>query len=302
MRTYFDQNRIMFETERRWHAADMEYSGGYIQVCPAVATRMAPRLMVGAWGLNERRMQEDLQRAKEEGDLREVKKIQQQRWWNGLWRTGGGLYQVAELNKEERTYANNLLGKEGLPQEAFRRQEGPLEENNDAAILAEVIAKDGIMLITSDKAFVDEVELDRWTREEGKMWGITRTKLVYQADDLFVKWAENPRHRERMLRSTLGAWWPTSPQASEDEIKEQTERGLERLRKGHLPRIAAHLQMQLEHRRDIREVVEEVRNNLPQSMRRAEQQRTKMFEEVRQAGKVERVAEPAKAYPDGYAF
>ena len=41
--TYHDENRLIHETDRRLHAADMELSGGYIQVVPAVAKKLAPR-------------------------------------------------------------------------------------------------------------------------------------------------------------------------------------------------------------------------------------------------------------------
>ena len=39
MTTYFDQNRILRDSDRRLHAADMEQSGGFIQIVPAIAQR-----------------------------------------------------------------------------------------------------------------------------------------------------------------------------------------------------------------------------------------------------------------------
>ena len=52
--TYFDQNRLMDETDRRFHATDLERVGGYVQVVPAVVERLAPLVTVGAWSFSER--------------------------------------------------------------------------------------------------------------------------------------------------------------------------------------------------------------------------------------------------------
>ena len=46
--TYHDENRLIHETDRRLHAADMELSGGYIQVVPAVAKKLAAFVQEGA--------------------------------------------------------------------------------------------------------------------------------------------------------------------------------------------------------------------------------------------------------------
>ena len=51
--TYFDQNRLMDETDRRFHATDLERVGGYVQVVPAVVERLAPLVTVGAWSFSE---------------------------------------------------------------------------------------------------------------------------------------------------------------------------------------------------------------------------------------------------------
>ena len=53
MRTYFDQNRLVSQTDRRFHATDIELAGGYVQIVPAVAARMTPQVRVGAWSFTE---------------------------------------------------------------------------------------------------------------------------------------------------------------------------------------------------------------------------------------------------------
>ena len=53
MRTCFDQNRLVSQTDRRFHATDIELAGGYVQIVPAVAARMTPQVRVGAWSFTE---------------------------------------------------------------------------------------------------------------------------------------------------------------------------------------------------------------------------------------------------------
>ena len=77
MRTYFDQNRLGPETDRRFHACDLERVGGYVQVVPAVVEQMAPLVDVGAWGRNEARLLEQAAEAERAGDALRKKGLDQ---------------------------------------------------------------------------------------------------------------------------------------------------------------------------------------------------------------------------------
>ena len=89
MRTCFDQNRLDPETDRRFHACDLERVGGYVQVVPAVVEQMAPLVDVGAWGRNEARLLEQAAGAERAGDRLRKKGLDQQRWWT-KWSWRGG--------------------------------------------------------------------------------------------------------------------------------------------------------------------------------------------------------------------
>ena len=58
IRTYFDQNCLQEEVDRRLHAADMELAGGRIQVVPAIIERLVPAVHVGAWGWSETQLKQ----------------------------------------------------------------------------------------------------------------------------------------------------------------------------------------------------------------------------------------------------
>ena len=56
--TCSDRNRLVDETDRRFHATDIERVGGYVQVVPAVVERLASLVRVGAWSFSERVLQD----------------------------------------------------------------------------------------------------------------------------------------------------------------------------------------------------------------------------------------------------
>ena len=115
--TYHDENRLIHETDRRLHAADMELSGGYIQVVPAVAKKLAAFVQQGAlaWSEGQTQQAEALQDDAEEG-----RRLRGERWWIREWRRKDGLYRLKRLTSEKRALTRLLLGRDGLPTDAFR--------------------------------------------------------------------------------------------------------------------------------------------------------------------------------------
>ena len=134
--TYHDQNRLIHETDRRLHAADMELSGGYIQVVPTVAKKLASFVQESAlaWSEGQTQQAEALQ-----DDAEEARRLRGERWWIGEWRRHDGLYRLRPLTHEERALARMLLGRDGLPADAFPRAQGRLADDNDAQMIAEVM-------------------------------------------------------------------------------------------------------------------------------------------------------------------
>ena len=143
MRTYFDQNRLVSRTDRRFHATDIELAGGCVQIVPAVAARMTPQVRVGAWSFTETTLHQAELIEVQRGRTDEVRNLREQRWWARQWRQRNGLYRVRELSPAEDALARRLLGRDGIPPECFPRAEGTLADDNDAQIIAQVIAVGG---------------------------------------------------------------------------------------------------------------------------------------------------------------
>ena len=79
MKTYFDQNRLVKETDRRFHATDIELAGGFIQIVPSVAARLTPQVRIGAWSFTESTLSQAEQIETDRGNTREVRRIREQR-------------------------------------------------------------------------------------------------------------------------------------------------------------------------------------------------------------------------------
>ena len=227
MKTYFDQNRLVKETDRRFHATDIELSGGFIQIVPAVAARLTPQVRIGAWSFTESTLSQAEQIETDLGNAREVRRIREQRWWARQWRQRNGLFRVRQLNRAEDALAQRLLGPEGMPPDCFPRAEGSLADDNDAQIVAQVIAVGGTLLISSNLVMIRDRKLQEWFDKHHNEWpGVQARKLVQRVDPWFSRWWHHERGPTVFTRTALAAFWPESPGASPELVRAHAEEGL----------------------------------------------------------------------------
>ena len=279
MRTYFDQNRLVGRTDRRFHATDIELAGGFVQIVPAVAARMTPQVRVGAWSFTETTLHQAEQIEARRGRMGEVRNLREQRWWARQWRRRNGLYRVRALSPAEDALAGRLLGRDGIPPECFPRAEGRLADDNDAQIIAQVIAVGGTLLLTSNMVMVRDRMLQEWFDRHHNEWpGVQARQLVQRVDDLFCRWWQHRRGPGVLTRTALAAFWPEDVGASPELVRKHAEEGLESMARGHFPRFAPQVREHLQHARDITDQIETVRRNLPHRIRQAEAERWAIIE------------------------
>ena len=276
--TYHDQNRVIHETDRRLHAADMELSGGYIQVVPAVAEKLAPyvRPSALAWSHGQ-----TLQAEAMETDEKEIRHLRRQRWWLSEWRRDGGLYRLRTLSRLEKDLANALLETDGLPPEAFPRAQGRLADDNDAQMVAQVMACGGRMVVTSNRVLIEKGVLDEWLDRKQNEWpGLTADKLLAEVDPLYTGWwRSHPEAPKLMTRIVLAAYWPENERSTRESILQSAKEGAEALQRGHLKTFGALVAERLRSTDTIMEEMGALRGRLPIEMRKAEQRRRTMLDE-----------------------
>ena len=283
MRTYIDQSRISRNSDRRLHAADLEMSGRFVQLVPAIAHKLASRAVTSDWSLEVERLkkiEEDFGSLKE---THEQHRCQRERWWCELWAQPQGLYRVKAMTREERGEARRLLNDSmhGLPSECFPDARGPLDEHNAALIVAQVIVMGGHLIVTSNMTFVETEPLEDWRRKHGNQYGTPpEVPLVQQADAMYSRWLTHPIGREVLRRSTLGAFWPESDTASENEAVHAAIQGIEALeRGGHITVFAERMHKALTAEPErTSAAVRRTRESLPVRMRAAERRWIEMYE------------------------
>ena len=283
MRTYIDQSRIARSSDRRLHAADLEMSGRFVQLVPGIAEKLAPRAATTNWAREIERLKgiEDELRAL--GKRREQHRCQRERWWCELWAQAEGLYRVKAMTEEQLEEALLLLNDRthGLPSECFPDAKGPLEEHNDALIVAQVIVMGGHLILTSNMSFVETEPLEDWRRRHGNQYGTpTEVPLVQQADAMYTRWLDHPTGREVLRRTTLGAFWPESDEASEHEAVQAAIRGVEALQRGgHVTIFAERMHEALiSEPENTSKAVRRTRESLPLRTRAAERRWLEMYE------------------------
>ena len=200
MRTYIDQSRISRNSDRRLHAADLEMSGRYVQLVPAIAQKLAPRAVTTDWLREVERLRGIEEEFSVLGKTRDQHRCQRERWWCELWAQHDGLYRVRTMTEEQIEEALLLLDDQarGLPSECFPDARGQLEEHNDAQIVAQVIVMGGHLVLTSNMSFVEAEPLEDWRRRHGNHYGTPpEVPLVHQqADVMYTRWLDHPIGRE----------------------------------------------------------------------------------------------------------
>ena len=211
-------------------------------------------------------------------ERREKEEIREQRWWVEQWRRPNGLYRIRLLNEEQRAIARELLEANGLPREAFPRARGDLKDDNDAQLVAEILALRGTMIVTSNAVLIRRKPLDDWLKRHQYRWvDVTVDRLLADVDPLYCSWWKKHEAGPRVLtRVVIGAYWPKNPVAESEEVATSVDDSLDRLERGHLTEFARLAKERLADAEVPNKAIREVRAKLPVAMRKAEQERERI--------------------------
>ena len=301
LHTFLDVDRLRNETDRRFHASDIQRVDGAVQVVPSAAFKLAPRVTPRAWGRNEQHLGILATEAIEQGNTLEWIGIQRERWWNHQWRKAHGLYVVRELNREQRDLATRLVGPGGFAPECFPKADVALHEHNDAVMLAEIAALGGTMLITAETEMVDEAALQIWMQENRNRFALASDRLVYNADQLFMQWATHPHAETPLLKSAIGAFWPERANCGLNEARSEIAGGIRTLRDNKMPRFGRYLENRLERGKDIVQIMRAVQEKLPKQMREAEHEYRKFLNLLTEEPRDPQIGRnSARRLPNGY--
>ena len=165
-----------------------------------------------------------------------------------------------------------------MPKECFPRAEGRLKDDNDAQIMAQVIAVGGTLLLSSNLVMVKDKLLQDWFDRHHNEWpGVQAGTIVQRVDKLFCRWWKDRMGPTVLTRSAIAAFWPERTSASHELVLAHTRDGLEAMSRGHFEEFAPQVLAHIAKAHDIRRQIDDVRARLPQRMRQAEAERMVMM-------------------------
>jgi len=260
-----DTSELKRPTQRKLHAAWHELHGRQVLASPTVADELAPfatdtlgttapsgaetRLETQAGTLSRRRENE----------------LKQQAWWAAMWRDSTSPYRIVNLTPDQEALAERIRTE--IDTRCFPTTD-PIDipDLNDAKIVTESLTLGAKMLLTSNLRTIDRFEVNRWTVEHGREWGVKAEPFLYDADERFTSWTTDPVSLERWIQAGLLACWPPTDDADPMIVIERTIGGMEALRRGTggmLTSAAERLLNGLDKHPDPVELVERTRAKLP---------------------------------------
>ena len=201
------------------------------------------------------------------------------RGWARQWRRANGLYRVRVLDPAERALATRLLGEDGMPAECFPKAEGRLEDDNDAWIIAQMIAAGRTLLLNSNLVMVRDQALHDWFDAHHTINGLECRRTSSYDTSIHCS-AGGGARRGRMdvlPRTSLAASWPEDANAPPAVVRKCSENGLQALARGHFRKFAPQVLAHLQQSANIPGQIERVRPKLSLLMREAEAERWLML-------------------------
>lgn len=216
-----DTSELKRPTQRRLHAAWREVHGQKVLATPMVASELAP-LSADSLGTGDPSVAETLLETRA-GSLtpRRKSELDQQAWWAQMWRDPESPYRIVPLTAEQASLAERVC--EQIDPRCFPNTDpDDIPDLADARIIAESLAVDAKMLLTSNLQSIDHVEVNRWAVDNGEAYGFKPERVLFQADVTLIEWTTEPDKLDRWIQAGLLACWPGRDEADARDIIEST--------------------------------------------------------------------------------
>lgn len=252
-------------TPRKLHTALAELEGRQAAVSPTVAAELArtghePALIDGISPAEHA-----LKTKHDELPPKERQRFERDAWWAQMWRDPESPYRLVALTTEESLLADDIAA--AFDRSCFTAPIGaPLAEHHDAQIVAEALATNAKLLLTSNMRSIRQTEVNDWAERWGDKLGFVPQRVVNDADATLVGWARDPKREDRLLQAALMACWPDDDSATAGQIIHTTALVLNAMGAdggGRLPATATKLAARLRTHPDREDLLNRTRMNLP---------------------------------------
>jgi len=252
-------------TPRKLHTALAELEGRQAAVSPTVAVELArngdqPTLIDGIspaeYALKTKH--DELPPKDRDGFERDA-------WWAQMWRDPESPYRLVALTNDESLLAEEIAA--AFDRSCFVAPIGaPIAQHHDAQIVAEALATNAKLLLTSNIRSIKQTPVNDWAERWGDKLGFVPQRVVSDADATLLAWTEDPKREDRLLQAALMACWPDNDDATAGQIIHTTALVLHRMGGeggGRLPGTATKLAARLTGHPDREDLVSRTRMNLP---------------------------------------
>ena len=192
----------------------------------------------------------------------EQKDFERDAWWAQLWRNPKSPYRLVTLTTDEALLAQDIA--RAFDRRCFTAPAwAPIAEHRDAKIVAEALATNAKLLLTSMRS-IKQNFLNDWAERYGQTLGFVPQRVVNDADATLLVWSSDPEREDRLLQAALMACWPDNDDDSDTHKRiHATSATLKAMGEGRLPATSRTLAERLENHPDPTDLVNRTRLNLP---------------------------------------
>ena len=252
-------------TPRKLHTALAELEGRQAVVSPTVAAELArdgdrPTLIDGISAAEYA-----LKTKHDELSAEDRNGFERDAWWAQVWRDPDSPYRLVKLTAEESLLAEEIAA--AFDRSCFTAPIGaPLAEHHDARIVAEALATNAKLLLTSNMRSIKQTRVNDWAERWGEKLGFVPQRVVSDADATLLGWSRDPKREDRLLQAALVACWPAKADATAGEIVHSAALVLTAMGGeggGRLPATATKLAGRLREHPNREDLIRRTRLNLP---------------------------------------
>ena len=196
--------------------------------------------------------------------------IKHQIWWAEELARPDGLYRTVVLDEAATARYDTLMDSFCAARALPNLTEDEVREHPDAISICKAAAIDGKIIVSPDQDFqADRLAANAWAVAQHRAGALNQPMIVTRPERELEDWcATDPHH---VLRSIIGAGWPSDPQATRPTIEARLDTLFENMAKVDYLRSTATFCRQLyTNHAEPSQLIEEVRANLPVRARAAD--------------------------------
>ena len=271
----FDTNRLLYPTQRRFNAAWLESTNGYVPVLPRVAAELTHHRFEFE-PFDPDHFREDMAGAAKRLDHTrnqltndQVMAREADLWWGAQLAREPGAYRLVRLSPEQYERVSQLA--RAIPADYFPKT--PAEDvpaSNDMQIIAQALVTGHRFLLTGNMHSIQHERINDWTVKHQSAFGLPHADILKDQDAAMIRSHRSDKAVNDLTVIALAAAWPGDPNASRADVETSLRGFLKAMEGARLNDTATIIGDNWRRSRNPERLLQLARENLPARMRQAE--------------------------------